>query len=1116
VSIPVISDATERAMARDPQLSVIVQAPAGSGKTELLMQRCLALLAQAREPEEILAVTFTRKAAAEMRNRILRALQPADGDERLPETAALAESVLVRNEERGWHLLEYPGRLRIRTLDAVNSWLVDSAPVSGESASIGMVTERGDELYDLAARRTLELIAEDADYSECVGIILSHLDNRSEQFVRLMSQMLKRRDQWLPLIGRGNFATNAREILESCLQDLVARELRAADNLLPDTARADLHVVLSYAALNLLAEKPHDPVCIWQDVAEFPAAVPGNLLYWQGIASFALVQDSSRGGAFRKSITKANGFPTEKDGGDAVLKQQAKDLLEELGSREGMADALDVVRSLPQPRYSEDQWRALQALIRVLPMVAAELVVVFRERGETDYIQIATEAKESLADESGPSDLALRLDYQIRHILIDEFQDTSRSQFKLLEALTEGWVPGDGRTLFIVGDPMQSIYRFRQAEVALFMQLWDQGIGQVQLEQVRLTSNFRSEPLIVNWVNETFEQLMPAVNDPATGAVSFAPGEAVRAVDPQSTVEMHVYEEPARVDEARDIAALVERCLRDAPGDTVGILLRTRNQARLIVPELRRRGIPFSGEGLERPGEASIEQDLIALTRALCHQGDRTAWLAMLRAPWCGLSLSDLELLCGTEWRQTVLEQMQSAELVAQLSADGQSRLNAFVQKIVAIIGRRASLCLRDWIEGAWQQLGGPAALNEKRDLSIAAQFFMTLDQYEEGGDVAEAFLLHERLADRQDQSADSATRVHLLTLFKAKGLEYDTVILPALDGVTRRDDKPVMAWHQVAGKAGEVSYLMAPIEPAGQDSDPVHKLISQFAAEQASYELDRLLYVATTRAKKRLHLYFSLKRNKDGEISSPYKGTLLHRLWPVIAADYESFTGQPGTAETREDWVQPKISRFPAGWKGTVPPAPIKVSAQREKARDELEVTFDWAGSVAMRVGSVVHRCLQHIAEYGIPGWLASDKSLVVQTMLLEEGVAQADIDAAVEKVLLATATALDDEQGRWVLAGEQSEAVCEYPVTMVADGQASHFIIDRSFIDSAGDRWIVDYKTSIHEGGDVDGFIDAEVIRYQEQLNRYRYAMQMLEPDRKIRTALYFPLLGVFRELE
>ena len=161
------------------------------------------------------------------------------------------------------------------------------------------------------------------------------------------------------------------------------------------------------------------------------------------------------------------------------------------------------------------------------------------------------------------------------------------------------------------------------------------------------------------------------------------------------------------------------------------------------------------------------------------------------------------------------------------------------------------------------------------------------------------------------------------------------------------------------------------------------------------------------------------------------------------------------------------------------------------------------------MRVGSVVHRCLQHIAEHGIPAWQESDKRSIVQTMLLEEGVAEADVEAAEKRVSQAIATALHDEQGCWVLAGDHTEAVCEYPVTLVADGQAAHFVIDRSFIDATGDRWIVDYKTSSHEGGNVAGFIDAEVLRYCEQLQRYRAAMQLLEPGRTIRAALYFPLL-------
>ncbi len=329
-----------------------------------------------------------------------------------------------------------------------------------------------------------------------------------------------------------------------------------------------------------------------------------------------------------------------------------------------------------------------------------------------------------------------------------------------LERLTAGWSPGDGRTLFVVGDPMQSIYRFRQAEVAIFMEFWDGGVGNLQLEPVRLATNFRSAPAIVEWVNATFSALMPAANDPATGAVRFAPGTAFRTADSASGVHLHPYEEPARVDEAREIGVLVESALHKSPEQTIGILVRTRHQARLIVAELRNRGIPFAGEGLERSGETAVEQDLIALTRALTHLGDRTAWLALLRAPWCGLSLVDLERLCGSDWNRSVYEQLFDDDRLAALSVDGRTRVERLRQALEVAFARRGSTPLRDWVEGVWQLLGGPAATLDSRGLVLAGQFFAVLDQYEKGGTLTEAFLLHERLGDRVDQSAHDA-RVH-------------------------------------------------------------------------------------------------------------------------------------------------------------------------------------------------------------------------------------------------------------------------------------------------------------------------------------------------------------------
>jgi len=766
------------------------------------------------------------------------------------------------------------------------------------------------------------------------------------------------------------------------------------------------------------------------------------------------------------------------------------------------------VSALPDPAYSDAQWEALQAMLRVLPLVAAQLTLVFRERGETDYIQIAGEALSALADENGPTNLALRLDYRISHILIDEFQDTSRAQFRLLEALTEGWSLGDGRTLFVVGDPMQSIYRFRQAEVALFLQLAEQGIGQLRLEPVRLTCNFRSDPVVVDWVNTVFDQLMPESNDPATGAVQFAPGTAVKAPQGDSVVELHALGDPARVDEAVAIAELVESRLSESDTDTIGILVRTRNQARLIVPELRRRSISFSGAGLEQPGETAVEQDLIALTRALTHLGDRTAWLALLRAPWCGLTLIDLDALCADDWDSAVIDQLRDDARLDRLSGDGRQRVEIFREIIERGLERRGVQRLRDWVEGIWQQLGGPATVGSEAELQLAEQFFAVLDEHESGGNMAEAFALHENLAERADAAAGES-RVHLLTLYKAKGLEYDVVILPVLDGTTRGDNKAVLAWHEVALEDAGTGYLMAPVEAAGAEHDPVHSLIRQFQAEQAAFERDRLLYVATTRARRELHLFFGLVENARGELTKPRSGSLLARLWPVIQARYADFAVVPGTMETREDWVQPLIRRFPVGWQPAAAPVAVAGSGMQEPgAGEDNAITYDWAGTDAPRVGSVVHRCLQYIAERGELDWC--DES-AIRVMLREEGVT--DEGQATAKVMAALQATAGDERGRWILESHEA-ATCEYPVTLMQQGEARRLLIDRTFVAADGVRWIVDYKTSQHEGGDLEAFVDSEMRRYEEQLARYQEAMQLLEPEREIRRALYFPLLGVFRE--
>ena len=135
----------------------------------------------------------------------------------------------------------------------------------------------------------------------------------------------------------------------------------------------------------------------------------------------------------------------------------------------GVRLALAALKTAPPEKYSDQQWEALEAIVALLKPAVAELRRLFAERGEVDFTEIAHGALLALGTPEAPTDLLLALDVRVKHLLVDEFQDTSNSQWELIERLTAGWEPGDGRTVFVVGDPMQSIYRFRDAQVGLFL-----------------------------------------------------------------------------------------------------------------------------------------------------------------------------------------------------------------------------------------------------------------------------------------------------------------------------------------------------------------------------------------------------------------------------------------------------------------------------------------------------------------------------------------------------------------------------------------------------------------------------------------------------------------------
>jgi ATP-dependent exoDNAse (exonuclease V) beta subunit len=826
-------------------------------------------------------------------------------------------------------------------------------------------------------------------------------------------------------------------------------------------------------------------------------------------------------GDIYESVNVRHGFPTT----DRAMKSRMLTLLRCVAADERLLEDLAALRTLPDPFYSEDQWRTLEALLELLPAAVAELQLVFQAQGKADYVEVALRALRALGPPDDPTDLALAFDYRLQHILVDEFQDTSFSQLDLLERLTAGWTDGDGRTLFCVGDPMQSIYRFRQAEVGLFIGLQQQGLRSLRLEPLRLEANFRSFPHVVEWVNTVFPGVLARRNDAEQGAVKYSASTA--AVTGEGLVEVHPFVNADADAEAARVVALVRAALEATDG-RIAVLVTARTHVDAIARELTLAGIEFQAVDIEPLGERPVVQDLVALTRALVHVGDRTAWLAVLRAPWCGVPLGDLHAIAAQPVA-TVEDAIGAAlNVVADdlfalnaVSPDGRSRLQRAYPLLQAALAERGRWPLRIWVERAWNALGGPATVRREEDLADAEAFLDRLEQIETVADLEDVARLEERL-HRLFASARSEgrARVEVMTIHAAKGLEFDTVIVPGLHRQMPTEDRELLRWTRIAGEHGGM--VLAPIKAEGSDADAIYRWIELLERRRVMRERARLLYVAVTRAKRELHLLGNVKASiRDGDITihEPQKSSMLHMLWSAIGPEFDNVT--PSAAAAAGGFAAPvplKLRRLPLDW---LPPQPGETSRAQEAPLVDVTTerpVFDWVTLTGRHVGTLVHRELERLCRSGREAPL--DTAALRQRLLVELaelGVPPGHCAAACDRVVAAMERTLADPRGRWLLGldGRIGEAASELAVSGVVAGQILEGVIDRTFIAEDGARWVVDFKTSTHEGGGLDAFLDEEVVRYRDQLRRYATLLRLLHPDRTVRAALYFPMLRQWREV-
>mgnify|MGYP001412421577 CR=1 FL=1 len=985
-----IADQATRDRALDPKGSFIVQAPAGSGKTSLLVARFLKLLALANKPEEILAITFTRKAAAEMRKRVL---------EKLPNAGEIAH------------------RLRIQTIDALSASLTRQMPVLARFGAQPEIVEDASELYLEAAFKTL------GDFGNPdVVRVLAHLDNNLSAAAGLLAGMLQKRDQWLR--NAGNPPT--REQLEAALVSERNRHLDLAKALDPRASEDFAKEVLTKTGEWRKRPKPA------------PADIVGN---------------------------------------------------------EPLRLALVALLTLPPGKYQDAQWEALEAILALLLPAVKQLVVRFSETNQVDFTHIAQGAVHALGAADDPSELLLSLDARISHILVDEFQDTSISQWELLKLLTSNWSPEEGRTVFAVGDPMQSIYRFREAEVGLFLHARSAGLGSVKLEPIVLTTNFRSQAGIVEWVNGFFPSVLPLIPDEASGAVPYSPSTTHHPALPGTAVAWHGF-----FDRESESQKAVE--LATASTGSTAILVRNRSHLDAIVPALQAAGIRYRAVEIEQLGEKQVVQDLYALTRALLHPADRIAWLAILRAPWVGLDLSDLSEFFENKNDRTIWELMQDA------TRSSVPALDRFRSVLAPAIANRLRGGLRDRVEGVWLSLGGPACVQGPTDLEDAAIFLDELEKLEQAGSLPELKVLEDKLEKLwalPDVNAGPDS-VEIMTIHKAKGLEWDTVIVPGLDRAPRSGDRQLFAW-----KAQSDRLLLAPINETGSDKEPLYEYVRSLEKNAEDIEAGRLFYVAATRARQRLHLLACAKADEAGAPKAPDKRSLLAKAWFEAAACFSGLSQEISNSRARNAVISPRapalLRRLPAAYAVPPPPAPAAWDAPPEGREDEEPLSFDWAQEPARLAGVVVHGWFQRIAEDELRGWDAARVDRLKPRFVRELdrlGVPPAGMERAAGIVAAALKNALADERGRWIL-GPHPHAVSEHRITTPSRKQMR---IDRYIEDAQGVRWVVDFKTGEHLGGNKEAYLDDQQKRYARQLDAYSQAKA------GARRALYFPLLAGWRE--
>jgi ATP-dependent exoDNAse (exonuclease V) beta subunit len=1116
-------DHKARELALDITQSHHVEAPAGSGKTMLLVARLIKLLSRVRHPHEILALTFTNKAASEMKTRIGALLQKAYSG--LPPASDLEETLLesakeaLNHHEANRYLLLSAEGLQVMTFHGFCYALVKRAPLEAGVPPESMVIDEEEQetvLEESIREMIHDLVSMPEPTPERTAFEnrLLRLNNRLPALMDEIKDLVRRRDLFSDLVEALRTYPNIDEfgeVLTERVGGVVGGFLKEASEAFDATFLCQnwdpfqRHLKEKGApSADILPE--HVPGTAW-----------GDLSAWKSMAEVLTTKD---GRPRQQTGPKMGGL--YKGFAKGPWGQQVR------GLPIGVTRLLSNLKDLPGPDVSLTDIDAVADLIILVACAITMYERKCRQQHVLDFVGLEQAALRILG-EHAPSDLQLFLDHRLQQILVDEFQDTSRSQWTLLQRLCAGWTPGDGRTLFLVGDPKQSVYGFRKAEVRLFLEA-KQGIpvsgqGLLPVTNVRLEANFRSQATLITWTNEFFRRTVMANPKAAFDEVPFQPSTAhpqpVRPDNPESPpVSLNIFFEDSAVPSpaeaeaqwlARNVLSVAERSL----GASIGILLFTRNRLPLYLNALRKIGQAVRvKEGLKVAEQPEV-MHLYQMATALCRPHDDLAWASLVRSPWAwvdsGLLLKIAHMPPAAWSHKFKLSAKQYPEIARIKDAVNLGRRR---------VGRDP---LADVVRDVWMALDGPARVAARFGAEGVANcrlFIEVLESIEAGipeETLSRLDLALETLYAPESPDAIGAP-VDLMTVHAAKGLEFDVVFLPYLDWRPLAvSQPPPYLLERSSEPPGLPLIAMGPDRRTGEP-EPIYPVLRRLANGRRMGEVKRVLYVGITRARRTLFLSGIAKHTKDG-LNGPKDSPLAWVLTDTTDHDdkrISTFLNPLVDPVGREKGQQAQPLPPPVPFQAQPLPYLIETPSELADAaayEEDAEKGHAEPAAYAAIRGTITHRLIETLWQDG-----ALPKTERIATAIAAEGI-HPETATAVAQGIADEVTACQKEPFfQWLLDRARPDGESEYAIeAMKHPGTVQAGILD--FVRKDEDRWwIVDFKTSRPVAGQAEvEFVEQQVEYYRPQLLAYQSMLAKAKgiDIAKIRTGLYFTSIQLWHEI-